>query len=80
MKKLSRPRLLTSLSIDFTSSAKYDSHHHKHHSIYAGTTVLMDFEDRNEEPRSLAPVIKTGSYTMKGKLLGDILFGAPYKF
>lgn len=67
-------------SFDNTSTSIYDSHHHKHHSIFAGTTVLLDSDDKTDQPRPLALVIKTGSYTMKGELLRDILYGKPHKF
>jgi predicted P-type ATPase len=56
-------------------------HHHKHHSIFAGTVVTNDNDTAvGEENRNLALVVRSGSHTMKGELLRDMLYGPPKKF
>ncbi len=69
-------------AMDTTNPVPYNAvHHHKHHSVFAGTTIISDAEETDESRhKNLALVIRTGSHTMKGELLRDILFGDPKLF
>jgi cation-transporting ATPase 13A3/4/5 len=69
-------------ALDPLNPVPYDAiHHHKHHSVFAGTTVIDESEKKESDVhKNLALVVRTGSHTMKGELLRDILFGKPVKF
>jgi cation-transporting P-type ATPase 13A2 len=69
-------------AVDPTNPQVYNAiHHHKHHSIFAGTAVTENAESTSENRhKNLALVVRTGSHTMKGELLRDMLFSPPKKF
>lgn len=70
-------------ALDPTNPAPYDAvHRHKHHSVFAGTEVTSDAEANSgaDLHATLALVVRSGSYTMKGELLRDMLYGPPKKF
>lgn len=59
-------------------------HHHKHNTIFAGTTVVNEEQaggsSKSTKGSNLALVVRTGSYTMKGEMLREMFFGKPKKF
>ena len=69
--------------VDPTSTAPYDAlHQHKHHSIFAGTVVTNDSEGMASgiDHSNIALVVRSGSHTLKGELLRDMLYEPPKKF
>lgn len=72
-------------ALDETDPTLYDPiSHHKHHTIFAGTTVINQDQkngsNKSNKGGNIALVVKTGSYTMKGELLREMFFGKPKKF
>lgn len=75
---------IVKVSLDTNNQYEYDPiHHHKHNTIFAGTTVVSQDEESdgsNKSDKNLALVLKTGSYTMKGEMLREMFHGLPKKF
>ena len=73
-------------AIDETDPYAFDPvHHHKHHTVFAGTTIINQEVHDNDSKKSskgsnTALVVKTGSYTMKGEMLREMFFGKPKQF
>jgi cation-transporting ATPase 13A3/4/5 len=71
-------------ALDITDSKSFDPiNHHKHHTVYAGTTIMnqdVQASKVTNKRNNLGLVVKTGSYTMKGEMLREMYFGKPKKF
>lgn len=71
---------IVKVPVDQTDARVYDAtHHNKHNTVFAGSTVMSD-ETKKDGDKTLALVMKTGSHSLKGELLRDMLYGEPKKF
>ena len=70
-------------SLDPTLATPCSPMHQKHHAIFAGTSVILEEDEQMVDGKvmgTLAIVVRTGSHTLKGELLRDILYGPVKQF
>jgi predicted P-type ATPase len=74
-------------ALDATDPHEYDPvHHHKHHTIFAGTTIIgqetveEETSQKSAKVQDTALVVKTGSFTMRGEMIREMYFGKAKQF